>query len=97
MAFWGEVLIRALGLTESFIISRERIGNVHLMPVNGAVQPLGKAGRAGRGRQSPGPPEPGAPQSRAPRRETACARPAEPQSLTERVSRSEDVSGCELF
>lgn len=94
MAFWGEVLIRALGLTESFIISRERIGNFHLMPVNGAVQPLGKAGRAGRGRRWA---EPGAPQSQAPRRETACACPAEPQSLTERVSRSEDVSGCELF
>lgn len=70
------------------------------MTVNGAVQPLGKAGRAGRGRrwaEPEAPLEPGAPQSRAPRWETTCARPAEPRSLTERVSRSEDVSGCELF
>lgn len=44
--------------------------------------------------------EPGAPGFRPPepgsRRETV-PRPAEPQSLTERVSRSEDISGCELF
>lgn len=57
----GRVLIRALGPKLGFIISRERIGNVHLMPVNGAVQPLGRRA-APAGRQSPGPPEPGPPE-----------------------------------
>ena len=45
----GEVLITALGLIQSFIISRERIGNFYFIPVNGALQCLWKAGRAGRG------------------------------------------------
>ena len=45
----GEVLIRALGLTQSFIISRERIGNFYFIPVNGASQRLWKAGLAGSG------------------------------------------------
>lgn len=104
----GEVLIRALGLTQSFIISRERIGNFYFIPVNGAMQRL-VSGRwavpaGGRWWAEPGvawrgwgAPRAGLPQSLAPRRETPCAHFAEPGARTERVSRSEDVSDCELF
>lgn len=99
MAFWGEVLIRALGLTQSFIVSRERIGNLYLIPVNGAGAasreggPCGQGTAVGRARapQSPGPRKPGSPPG-----DPVCP-PSEPRSLTESVSRSEDIMTVNCF
>ena len=75
-------MIRALGLTQSFIVSRARIGNLYLIPVNGAGAASREGGRAGRGQRRA---EPGALGARLPPGDPVCPSCGAPITDRERV------------